>query len=265
MLGILLPSTNATNKDRTSKQYYKDNLTGCMRLLFTNSLIFLVLIITFSWNVSIVAASSNHTVFTKDSAPYGSPYREWIGKWWTWWLGIPNDLHPTNNYSDSKRCATMQNGPVWFLPDIIPGIGEVQINCIIPPDKAILLPLTTTICEKSGEPMPDIQLAECADNILTPVNNIMVSVDGKKVDVSRSYDKSDFFNVTFPEDPVAFWGEIQPGTYRGIATGYFLFLSDLAQGQHIIDMKVVDLLKGNEGPPPKFDPPREATFRISIQ
>jgi hypothetical protein len=229
-------------------------------------IILLVLIVTISWNISIAGASSNYTLFTKDSAPYGSPYREWIGKWWTWWLGIPNDLHPTSNYSDSNLCATIQDGPVWFLPDIIPGMGKVQINCVVPPDKAILLPLTTTICEKGGEgPMSDTQLVECAENILTPVSNIMVSVDGKKVDVSRSYDKSDFLNVTFPQDPVTFWGEIQPGTYRGVATGFFLFLNGLAQGEHIIDLKVVDLLKGNEGPPPKFDPPREATFKINIQ
>lgn len=236
-----------------------------MKLFFISIIIFLVLIVSFGSELTAVAASSNYTIFTKDSAPFDISYREWIGKWWIWWMGIPNDLHPTNNYSDFERCATMQNGPVWFLPDIIPGVGEVKVNCVIPGDKAILLPLTTTICEQGGEPLSESELSECADNILTPVSNIMVSVDGKKVDVSRSYDKSDFFNVTFPNDPVAFWGEIQPGTYKGIATGYFLFLSDLAHGQHIIDMKVVDLLKGNEGPPPKFDPPREATFRISIQ
>jgi hypothetical protein len=236
-----------------------------MKFIFVRMIILVVLIITISWNISIAGASSNYTLITKDSAPYGTPYQEWIGKWWTWWMGIPNDLHPANNYSDSKLCATMQNGPVWFLPDILPGMGEIQVNCIVPPDKAILLPLTTTVCEKGGEPLPDPQLAECADNILTPASNIMVSVDGKRVDISGSYDKSDFFNITFPQDPVAFWGEIQPGTYRAIATGYFVFLSDLTQGEHTIDMKVVDLLKGNEGPPPRFDPPREATFKINIQ
>ena len=37
------------------------------------------------------------------------------------------------------------------------------------------------------------------------------------------------------------------------------------KGEHNINLKVVDLLKGNEGPPPKFDPPREGTFKISVQ
>jgi hypothetical protein len=39
----------------------------------------------------------------------------------------------------------------------------------------------------------------------------------------------------------------------------------LSPGKHKIDLKVVDLLKGNEGPPPKFDPPREGSFDINIK
>lgn len=212
------------------------------------------------------AAGSNYGLFTSESSPYETPYPEWIGKWWAWWLGIPNDLHPTNNYSDSKRCSTMQNGPVWYLPDILPGKGKIEYTCSVPSDKGILLPLTTTMCDRGSEgPVSDTELAQCADNILTPVSNIAVTVDGKKVDVSKSYAKTNFFNVTYPKDPAAFWGKIQPGTYNGTATGYFLFLHDLPKGEHNIGLKVVDLLKGNEGPPPKFDPPREGTFKINVQ
>jgi hypothetical protein len=212
------------------------------------------------------AGGSNYGVFTSESSPYETPYPEWIGKWWTWWLGIPNELHPVNNYSDSIRCSTMQNGPVWFLPDIIPGKGKIDYSCNVPSGKAILLPLTTTICERGIEGnLTDTQLKECADNILTPVSNMIVTVDGKQVDVSKSNAKSNFFNVTFPNHPATFWGPVKPGTYTGTATGYFLFLHDLPKGEHNIQMKVVDLLKGNEGPPPKFDPPREATFKINVQ
>lgn len=212
------------------------------------------------------AAGSNSNLFTSESSPYETPYPDWIGKWWTWWLGIPNELHPTNNYSDSKRCSTMQNGPVWYLPDILPGKGKIEYTCNVPLGKAILVPLTTTICETGGESsLTDTELAQCADNILTPVSNIVVNVDGRKVDVSKSFYKTGFFNITFPQDTVHFWGNTEPGSERGIATGYFLFLHDLPKGEHIIEMKVVDLLKGNEGPPPKFDPPREATFKINMQ
>lgn len=228
-------------------------------------IIALISVLILSYTIDTVAGV-NYGVFTSESSPYQTPYPEWIGKWWTWWVGIPNDVHPTNNYSDSKRCSIMQNGPVWFLPDILPGEGKIEYTCNIPSGKAILLPLTTTICERGIEgPLSDTELSQCADNILTPVSNIDVTVDGKKVDVSKSNAKTNFFNVTFPQDPATFMGKAQPGTYKGTATGYFLFLHDLPKGEHNIDMKVVDLLKGNEGPPPKFDPPREATFKINVQ
>jgi hypothetical protein len=237
-----------------------------VKLSLTRVIITLVLILTLSSNGSIIAASSNYGVFTNKSSPYDIPYREWIAKWWTWWLGIPNSVHPSNNYSDFKRCSIMQEGPVWFFPDLIVDVGKINYTCNVPSGKGILLPLTTTICERGIEgPLTDSQLAECADNILTPIRNIDVTVDGKKVDVSRSFDKADFFNVTFPQDPLRSLGNVIPGSYRGIATGYFLFLHDLPRGEHDIELKVVDLLRGKEGPPPHYENLREGSFKISVQ
>lgn len=164
----------------------------------------------------------------------------------------------------------MQNGPVWFLPDIIPGQSKINYECNVPLGKAILLPITTTFCEKAtkgtcGSMLTDDELAASADNILTPIKNMQITVDGVKVDLAGSLVKTDFFNLTFPENPVDIWGAIEPGTYRAIATGYFLFLHDLSPGKHEIELRVVDLLKGNEGPPPKFDPMREASFKIFVK
>jgi hypothetical protein len=39
----------------------------------------------------------------------------------------------------------------------------------------------------------------------------------------------------------------------------------MTHGKHKIDLKIIDLLKENEGPPPKFDPPREGVFDINIK
>ena len=113
--------------------------------------------------------------------------------------------------------------------------------------------------------MTDTEIVECADNILTPLTNMKVVVDGKNMDLEGSLVKTDFFNFTIPENPIDIWGKINPGTYKALATGYFVFLHDLSLGEHNIEMRVVDLLKGNEGPPPKFDPMREASFKIFIQ
>ena len=222
-----------------------------------------------SWNgitATATTAGSTFKIFTIDSKPYDTSYSEWIAKWWTWWVGIPIDKHPVKDYHDPERCSAMQNGPVWFLPDIIPGEGKVNYKCNIPIGKAVLLPITTTFCDSgTAGPMTDTEIVECADNILTPLNNMKVTIDAKKVDLEGSLVKTDFFNFTIPENPIDIWGKINPGTYKALATGYFVFLHDLSLGEHNIEMRVVDLLKGNEGPPPKFDPMREASFEIVIQ
>jgi hypothetical protein len=40
------------------------------------------------------ADSINPGVFSKDSAPYGIPYKEWITRWWQWHISIPKEDHP---------------------------------------------------------------------------------------------------------------------------------------------------------------------------
>lgn len=243
-----------------------------MKFLFIFIIISILSILVFNLDgaISTATATSSFQIFPKDSSPYGIPYSEWVGKWWAWWTGIPIDKHPAKDYSDFERCSAIQNGPVWFLPDILPGHGKINYECNIPVDKAILLPITTTFCEKvttitCGPITTDEELAESADNILTPVKNMEVTVDGIKVSLEGYLVKTNFFNVTFPENPVDIFGPINPGTYRSLATGYFLFLHDLSPGEHNIELRVVDLLKGNEGPPPRFDPMREANFKIVIQ
>jgi len=242
-----------------------------MKRLFINIIIFSFFLLTLSWNgINAITSSSNFEIFTKDSTPYGIPYSQWIEKWWTWWAGIPANMHPTKNFSDPERCSVMQDGPVWFIPDVVPGVGKISYNCNVPQGKAILLPITTTFCEKAikgtcGTITTDSELAESANNILTPIRNMQVTVDGVNVDLSGLPVKTDFFSLTFPKDPVEIWGKIEPGTYRTLATGHFLFLHDLSPGKHEIDLRVVDLLKGNEGPPPRFDPMREGSFVILMQ
>jgi hypothetical protein len=77
--------------------------------------------------------------------------KELVGKWWTWDMGIPNDVHPEKKYPDAQRCSEMQNGSVWFMPDISPGVGTVNYSCNVPLGKDIILPLTTSECDRGTE------------------------------------------------------------------------------------------------------------------
>jgi hypothetical protein len=48
-------------------------------------------------------------------------------------------------------------------------------------------------------------------------------------------------------------------------SGYFLIVKGIPAGKHMINLKVLDLLKGNEGPPPKFEPLRTGIYEIFVK
>jgi hypothetical protein len=232
--------------------------------------IFLVLYaIAASLTGAVNAASSNFTIFPTNSTLNGVPYKELIAKWWMWDDSIPNDIHPLKKYPDAERCSAMQNGEVWFLPNVLPGTGKVNYQCNIPFGKVIMVPLSVTDCESGAteEKMTDEELKDCAFNIITPLSQIEVSIDGEKIDTSKLGVpiKTDFFNVTYPSNPIDVFGAVKPGTYRTIAEGYVLFFHDLPLGKHIIHTKVVDVLKGKEYTKGLGEPATEATYDISIQ
>jgi hypothetical protein len=42
-------------------------------------------------------------------------------------------------------------------------------------------------------------------------------------------------------------------------------VKDTPAGKHMINLEVLDFLKGNEGPPPKFEPLRTGTYEIFVK
>ena len=226
-------------------------------------------VVAASLSGAVNAASSNFTIFPTNSTLNGIPYKELIAKWWQWDDSIPNDMHPLKKYPDAQRCSAMQNGEVWFLPNVLPGTGKVNYQCNVPFGKVIMLPISVTDCESGAteEIMSDEELKDCAFNIITPVNQIEVSIDGEKIDTSKlgAPIKTDFFNVTYPSNPIDVFGSVEPGTYRAIAEGYVLFFQDLPLGKHTIHTKVVDVLKGKEYLKEIGEPPVEAIYEILVQ
>lgn len=217
-------------------------------------------------NGTVSGTNSENVIFPTNSSLHGVPYNEWLVKWWVWRSGIPNDMHPEVNYTnpDVKKCSAMQDGPVWFLPAVSPGKGEIHYKCEVPAGKEVMLVLTSTSCDIGIEgKITDQELKDCAFNIQTPLSNMEVLVDGKKVNSGLLGDQiqTDYYNVTYPSNPITVWGPVQPGTYRAIAEGYFLFLHGLAPGKHIIETNVIDLLKGKMTP----ELPANGVYEIFVQ
>jgi hypothetical protein len=226
---------------------------------------FLIVILSLMIAVpSYLSASTNEpTFFRKGSSPYGIPYSEWPRIWWQYWVGIPNDEHPSVSY-DPTKCSVHQKGPVWFLPDVVARgnnpVTHVDFSCEIPKGKAVYFPLSTASCwlgnpefkdvvnKFSPDPKVNAELNTC---VISPQDNtqiVYVRVDGQNLNTANiDRATTDFFNMTVPDNPVTSIFDFgPPGTSKARADGYFLFLSPLSEGRHQIEFKAVDQLGGGK-------------------
>jgi hypothetical protein len=191
-----------------------------------------LVISTFSSTVFVTADTVNPGVYSKDSAPYGVPYGEWLAKWWNWTVSIPTAQHPRDDYTPEK-CQVNQQGPVWFLADQLG--GREERTCTIPAGKAIFIPLLVGECEYSTtEIKSDDDLRRCASTG-NEYGVIEATVDGVKLKNLEQYrTQSGFFNITIAEGNIY---ESPHGTFRGFADGFFVFLEPLPTGKHDVNLK----------------------------
>jgi hypothetical protein len=196
-------------------------------------IIILAISVLSSSTVLVRADSINPGVLSKDSAPYGIPYGDWLAKWWQWTFSIPTAQHPRDAYTPEK-CALNQKGPVWFLADQLG--GQEERTCTIPAGKAIFIPLLVGECDYS---FPDVKSDEDLRRCAKAGNEYGVTeatVDGMKLKSLEQYrSQSGFFNITIPEDNI--YGS-RAGTFRSLTDGFFVFLEPLPPGKHDVHLKV---------------------------
>jgi hypothetical protein len=210
------------------------NGSSNLRLIYLATALILTLISSVAVpNNSAVADSINPGVFARDSSPYGIPYGKWLAKWWNWTSSIPAPQHPRDDYTPEK-CTMNQEGPVWFLADQLG--GREERTCTIPAGKSIFIPLLVGECEFSTpELKSDEDLRRCA-SAGNEYGVIEATVDGDKLKNLDQYrTQSGFFNITIAQGNIY---ETPPGTFRGFADGFFVFLEPLPPGEHRVDLKV---------------------------
>jgi len=181
------------------------------------------------FTVFVNADNLNPGVYSKDSSPFGVPYKEWIHRWWQWNLGTPVTEHPRDNFT-AQKCTSNQNGSVWFLPDIL--TGKEERSCTIPVGKAILVPLLSGECHNDGTPpvMNDDELRKCASEG-DEFGIISATLDGTKIQNLDQYrTQTGFYNITIAKNNIF---DAVPGTgFKGNADGFFVFLEPPSPGKH---------------------------------
>jgi len=77
-------------------------------------------------------------------------------------MWIPSAEHPRDHYTFS-RCTINQNGPVWFLANLL--TGKAERSCTIPAGKAILMPMLTGNCVADST-TPNAPASESDPNLI---------------------------------------------------------------------------------------------------
>jgi hypothetical protein len=200
-------------------------------LIYIASIIILALVFS-SLSTSALADNLNPGVFSKDSVPYGVPYREWLAKWWNWTESLNTQEHPRDNYTPDK-CASGQKGSVWFLPDALS--GKEERVCTIPAEKAILAPTITGECNKGDPKMKnDDDLRRCAI-AGDEYGAIEVTLDGRRMQNLEQYRvQTGFFNINVTKDNIY---TDPPGIYPAYADGTMVLLEPLSPGKHDLHIK----------------------------
>lgn len=185
------------------------------------------LILIISGNYSAAnGASLTPQYYTKDSSPFGTPYADWIKKWWQWTVSLDKSEHPATN--PRVVCATKAVEHVSFIVQSYQ--GPQHYSCTIPRNNAIMVPISTGSCtsiEAHSTKLAD--LVACASNGDQHLS-FKATLDGVQLNnLENNYATTNLFNMTLPKDN---FENLKDGTYPTGAGGYFIFLPPLPAGMH---------------------------------
>jgi hypothetical protein len=235
--------------------------------------------VLFDGSQSLSAAET----FSKDEAPFGTSYDDWVSKYWNWWIGTSTDEATPRQ----EGCLVNKNESMVMLIDTA-DFGTVDQTCTISSTQGIMVPLWIGWCDSAPSTTTTIPtnepLAKCARE-QTNLGNIRsdVSVDGvpvAKLDVKMSiisgeldYQVNSLANVTefYTKDfdltipPDTHKPNQTPGEWRAGSHGWAVFLKPLPPGEHTVSYNVRVTPTGaltSPGTNPHF---ADITYRLLVE
>ena len=230
-------------------KYYKNELVGstlkslCVALLL------------------ICTLSSNYAgVIPPQAKVQGKSYGEWSAAFWQWVMEHPLDGHPMID-DGTPEVSVGQFGKVWFLGY---PFGSVELHVTIPHGTMLLIPLLNAeASDLEGLGNTTQERLENATFLADHIQNVSATIDGQPVA------NLDRFRVISPEftfsaqSPWIFGDTGGEGT--SVGDGYFLLLTPLSTGTHIVHVGGDFHFSVDEGDPFDFDAFADVTFVITVE
>jgi hypothetical protein len=176
---------------------------------------------------------------------YGKSYAEWAAAWVQWVYQWPETTACPDPIADQSGslCDFGQDpsSPVFFLTGNWGGVTR-RTDCVVPADKALLVPIITTFQDNGAVPeanqKTDADLRESAIAEFQSVSEVHFVLDGHSLDTLGPYAiVAAPYEYTLPPEPNVFTCQGSPGvtgSYSGYTSGYFVLLPPLAPGAHTL-------------------------------
>jgi hypothetical protein len=171
----------------------------------------------------------------------GRSQLEWAQSWWQWIFSFPADKTPLTDTSGALA-NERNDGPVYFLNSSSGGAATSAFSA--PANRPLLFPLVTTVALELPGPVPgcldEPSPISCTLAGLASFTDVLVApyarLDGIDLVVGQMFRQTsiDYFDLVLPANSV--FG-LDAGLYpKSLATdGYWVMLSGLAPGQHILE------------------------------
>lgn len=178
------------------------------------------------------------------SAEYsGKSLAEWATELWRWSFSWTSCDVPLYDH-DGSTCGAFQdeNSPVFFF---MPGMAPThRTRCVVPADKAVLVPLTSYSTDNVGLPHDAErsieELEDDAETILSTMSDLRLVVDEHEIlDLERYVIEPTRYSYDLAPEPNWYTCYGVPGVVGpidpAVFTGYFVLMPPASVGIHTIE------------------------------
>jgi hypothetical protein len=179
--------------------------------------------------VPLAAGATEASLVPPDDIVAGAGQAEWSVRWWQWAGSFDRADSPVAD-TTGERCASRQEGEVWFLAGTY-GTRRTVRSCTVPRGKHLFFPLINYVVA-SMAPGPDEcrSLMAAAARMTQDPSHLVLAIDGvREADLALHRQPTpgcfDLLALATPKRP----------PYPAAANGYYVMLRPLPPGTHTLE------------------------------